>query len=120
MQNDGISGKRALAACSAAADDLAATKKLVAALDGENDALKLRLATEQQTTALLTELNKARTGESDALRAAIAAKNETLTAKDALIAKQDKLIQTLKTKRSSPWRRIGDILIGVAVMAVLK
>lgn len=109
-----------LNACAAAADDLAATQKLADALDAENDALRQRLATEQRTTALLTELNETRRSENAALQTAIAAKNETITAKDAVIAGQDKLIGELRSKRTSPWRRIGDILIGFAAAAILK
>jgi hypothetical protein len=69
---------------------------------------------------LLTELNETRMSESDALRTALAAKNEALTAKDAVIATQDKLIETLKRKKSSPWKRIGDVLIGVGAGILLR
>mgnify|MGYP001236169958 CR=1 FL=1 len=109
-----------LNACSAAVDDLAATKELADALDAENDALRARLATEQRTTALLTELNETRRSENAALQTAVAAKNETIAAKDAVIAGQEKLIGELRSKRTSPWRRIGDILIGFAAAVVLK
>lgn len=109
-----------LNACSAAVDDLAATKELADALDAENDALRERLATEQRTTALLTELNETRRSENAALQTAVAAKNETIAAKDAIITGQDKLIGELRSKRTSPWRRIGDILIGFAAAVVLK
>lgn len=116
-------GKReqdVLNACDAAADELVATRKLANALDAENDALRQRLATEQRTTALLTELSETRRSENAALQAALAAKNETIAAKDAVIAGQDKLIGELKSKRTSAWRRIGDILIGFAAAAILK
>lgn len=66
------------------------------------------------------ELNETRKTETDALRSAIAAKNEALTAKDRVIAAQDKLIETLKRKKSSPWKRIGDVLVGVGIALVLK
>ncbi len=89
-------------------------------LESENALLKERLETEKKTSALLAELNETRKSEGDALRNAIAAKNETLLAKDAVIASQDKLIETLKTKKSSPWKRFGDILIGVAAGMVLR
>jgi septal ring factor EnvC (AmiA/AmiB activator) len=106
-------------ACAAAADELAASRKLIDALDDENSALNARLETEKQTTRLLTELNQTRKTESEALRSAIAAKNEALTAKDAVIAVQDKLIETLKRKKSSPWKRLGDLLIGVGLGVLL-
>ncbi len=108
------------AACNAAADELKASRVLIAALDTENAALKSRLATETQVTDLLTELNNTRRAENDALRITVAAKNETIAAKDAAIASQDKLIDALKRKRPSPWRRLGDILIGAATIAILR
>jgi hypothetical protein len=37
-----------------------------------------------------------------------------------VIAAQQKLIDTLKTKKSSPWKRLTDILIGVAAGIVLR
>jgi len=113
-------GGSALSACSAAADELNASRVLIDALDAENAALKSRLATEQQLSSLLTELNDTRRAENDALRTTVAAKNETIAAKDAAIASRDKLIEALKRKRPSPWRRLGDILIGAAAIAVLK
>lgn len=69
---------------------------------------------------MLTELNETRKAESDALQNVVAAKNETLIAKDTVIANQDKLIETLKAKKSSPWKRFGDVLIGVAAGMVLR
>jgi septal ring factor EnvC (AmiA/AmiB activator) len=107
-------------ACAAAADELAKSRVLVDALETENASLKTRLETEKRTTTILTELNETRRSESDALKAALAAKNETIAAKDAVIASQDKLIAALKQKKSSPWRRLGDVLIGAAVFAILK
>ena len=106
--------------CAAAVDELKASRALIDALDAENLSLKSRLETEKRTTAILTELNETRKSESDALRKAIDAKNETIAARDAVITTQDKLIDALKTKKPSPWRRLGDILIGAAAIAVLK
>jgi uncharacterized protein YicC (UPF0701 family) len=106
-------------ACAAVVDELAASRTLIDALENENAALKQRLDTEKRATALLTELNETRRSETEALRTALAAKNETLTAKDAVIASQDKLIETLKRKKSSPWKRIGDVLIGVGLGVLL-
>jgi len=68
---------------------------------------------------VLSELDETRKEESEALRSAVAAKNETITAKDAVIATQDKLIETLKRKKSSPWKRLGDVLIGVGIGVLL-
>lgn len=107
-------------ACAAAADELKATRQLVTAVESENAALKIRLQTEKQTTALLLELNETRRTETEALRLALTAKTETITAKDAVIASQDKLVETLKRKRTSPWKRLTDILIGVGITAIIK
>ena len=104
----------------ATAVDLEKTRVLVRELEGENRLLGERLETERRTSALLTELNETRMSESQALRATIAAKNETIAAKDAVIASQDKLIETLKRKKTSIWRRLGDVLIGAAAIAILK
>ncbi len=108
------------AACHAAADELRASRVLIDALDAENAALKSRLATEKQMTELLTALNDTRRSENDALRIALSAKNETIAAKDAALASQDKLIDALKRKKPSPWRRLGDILIGAGAIAILR
>lgn len=89
-------------------------------MEKENSMLASRLADEKKLKALLTELNEARRTESEALRRTIEAKNETIAAKDAAIKAQDELIAKLRTKRSSPWKRIGDILIGVGAAVLLK
>jgi len=68
----------------------------------------------------MQELIDTRRQEADALRTAVNAKNETITAKDAVIDSQTKLIEALKKKRASPWRRLGDVLIGAAVFAIFK
>ena len=107
-------------ACAAAAEDLTETRRLAEALDKENTLLSERLETARQSSALLKELKETRKGETDALKAVIAAKNETITAKEAVIIKQDNLIRELKIKKTSPWKRLGDVLLGVAIFAVLK
>ena len=68
---------------------------------------------------VLTELNETRKAESEAIRSTLAAKNEALTAKDAVSASQDKLIETLKRKKPSPWKRLGDVLIGIGIGTLL-
>ena len=105
------------AACMAAAVELEKTRILTAALETENAGLNERLAVERRATSLLTELAETRSRESAALRSAVDAKNEALAAKDQVIASQ---ADALKAKRPSPWRRVGDILIGVAAAAILK
>ena len=119
-QNPELETRNLPNACMAAAVDLEKNRVLVTALEAENRSLNERLATEKRTTAALTELNETRKGENAALRDAVAAKNETLAAKDVVIAAQDKLVAALKAKKTSPWRRLGDVLIGAAVFAILK
>ena len=109
-----------IVACAAVADELKKTRSLVDALERENGAIKERLETEKRTTAIVQELIDTRRQESEALRVALNAKNEALAAKDAVIDSQDKLIEKLKKNKSSPWRRIGDMLMGAAVFAILK
>ena len=104
----------------AAALELEKTRNLVRALDDENEQLRERLETEKRMSTLLTEIASTRKAESDTLRSAVKAKDETIDAKNAVIAAQDKLTSELRAKRSSPWRRLGDILIGAATIAILK
>ena len=89
-------------------------------LERENGLLKERLDTEKLANSLLTELSGSRRAENEALRNALAAKNETIFAKEAVIASQEKLIAALQKRKSSPWKRIGDVLIGVAAGAILR
>ena len=106
-------------ACNAAADELTASRALIDALERDNAALKQGLEVEKQTTQLLTELDQTRKSESESLHSAITAKNEALAAKDSVIATQDKLIEALKRKKSSPWKRVGDVLIGIGLGTLL-
>jgi hypothetical protein len=107
-------------ACAAAADELSASRRLILLLDSESKMLRERLETERQTSAMLAELNQTRKSESEALRMAIGARNETLAAKDEVIAGQQKLIDALKTKKRSIWARVGDVAIGIAAGALLR
>ena len=109
-----------LSACNAAVEELKASRRLIGLLEQENSLLKDRLETERRSASLLAELNETRRAEGEALRNVVAAKNETLIAKDAVIANQEKLIESLRSKKSSPWKRLGDVLIGVAAGAVLR
>lgn len=108
------------AACSAAADELLETRRLVEALDFENAALVKRLETEREISSLLKKAGDAREAEAAALRSALAAKEETIAAKEAVIENRQQMIEVLKKKSNSPLRRIADLLIGAAVFAVLK
>jgi septal ring factor EnvC (AmiA/AmiB activator) len=109
-----------VAACSAAADELKASRALLAALEKEARALSERLATETQRAGLLAEINAARRSEADALRNALAAAVEAQKAKDAAIDAQQALIASLKKKKRSPLERLTDILIGAAAVAIFK
>lgn len=100
--------------------ELAASRVLIEALERENAALKRRLETETAANALLTELNAVRKSETESLRTALAAKTETIAAKDAALAAQEKLIAELRRKKTSVWKRIGDIAIGVVAGAILR
>lgn len=108
------------AACSGAADELAASRRLTALLESENALLKQRLETEVRRSQLFEELARTQAAGSDALRETVKAKNDALAAKDALIAAQDKTIASLSAKKSSVWKRLGDILIGAAAGALLR
>lgn len=112
--------KSIIDSCAAAVDDLAKTRILADALERENALLKERLETEKHTSAVLLELNETRKNEAASLRETISAKNEALAAKNEVIASQDKLIAALKKKKTSPLKRLGDVLIGVGVTAVLR
>lgn len=101
-------------------EEIRLADRLIAALESENAALRLRLETEKAANATLRELNKTRRAESDALREALGAKNEAIAAKDAALAAQEKLIGDLKKRRGSLWKRLGDIAIGAVLGAVLR
>ena len=111
---------RTLNACSAAVDELKASRRLIELLETETALLKERLSTEKHTTSLLLELTATQKAESEALRNALNAKNETIAAKDKVIETQSKLVDALNKKKTSPWKRIGDVLIGVAAGIVLR
>ena len=107
-------------ACADAAEDLKATKKFAEALDAENGLLKKQLETANETAAIYKELNETRKAETDALRETIKAKNETIAAQAELIATHEKLAEKLKKRKPSLIRRIGDVLLGAAIFAVLR
>lgn len=100
--------------------EIAASRRLVDALEEENLALRQRLETEKERAALLAELSETRRRENDALRMSLAAKGDALAAKDFVIAAQEKYISELKAKKPSVWKRLGDIAVGVVLGAVLR
>jgi len=107
-------------ACAATVNDLEKSRAYIAALETENKLIRERLDTEKRTAATLSELNETRRAETSALRGVVEAKNEALAAKNEVIANQEKLIAELKKKKTSIWRRIGDVALGVAIIAVLR
>ena len=108
------------AACMATAIELEATRQFVKELDAEREALQRRLITESDADLVEGELIKAQKAEIDSLRLALDAKDRSLKAKDTLIAEQDKLIGSLERKRSTPLKRLRDILIGAAAALIFK
>ena len=117
---DATSRSTVVNACSAAVGELVESRALTAALEKENTALKERLETELRITAVLAKANDARESETAALRIALAAKDETIAAKDAVIENRRQMIETLKKKSSSPFKRIADVLVGAAIFAIIK
>lgn len=104
----------------AAAIELENSRSMIATLEAENAAVRERLETEKRLTSVLAELSATQKAESAALRSALEAKDETIRAKDAVITAQDKYAAELRSRTRSPWRRVGDVLIGVAAAALLK
>jgi hypothetical protein len=95
-------------------------RALVTALEKENGALRQRLDVAIRTETILNELNETRRSETEALKVTVAAKNETIAAKDAAITRQDEMAAELRRRKTSPWKRIGDVLIGIGVSAILR
>jgi len=93
---------------------------LADALDAENGLLKKRLETADRANEIYRELNETRKAESDALREAVKAKDETIAAQADLIKTQGQLNAKLEKKNPSLARRIGDVLLGAAIFAVLR
>lgn len=108
------------AACSQAADELSAVRAFAASLESQARELRTALAAERELNALLTELAATQKAQTKALTATIDAKNEALDAKGRTIAAQEELIGNLKQKRSSIWRRVGDVLLGAGAAIILK
>lgn len=115
-----IDPARTVGACAAAAIELAATRKLVDALEMENRSLRQRLATSAGVEQVLVDLTETRKEEASMLRKAIEAKDQTIAAKDTAIAKQDVLISELRSRKLSLWKRVGYILAGAAAVSILK
>lgn len=110
----------ALAACSNAADELAAARELNALLEEQRQLLKNRLEAEKQIAGLALELAESRRLETEALRRTADAKDEAIAALRERIALQEKMIAGLGRRKTSIWRRLGDVMIGIAAGAILK
>jgi hypothetical protein len=109
-----------LAACSNAADELAAARELNALLEEQRQLLKNRLEAEKQIAGLALELAESRRLETEALRRTADAKDEAIAALRERIALQEKMIAGLGRRKTSIWRRLGDVMIGIAAGAILK
>lgn len=118
--NQEVPTVKVINACAAAANELTVTRELVKALEREGLGLRQSLDLSKQAEAVLTEINMARQAEVEALRTVIAAKNDAITAKNAALESQNNLIAELKRRKSSVWKRLGDVLIGAAAAAILK
>lgn len=104
----------------AATNEIETSRRLIALLEEENALLKKRLATEKEISTLLNQLAESRRLEAEGLRKATDAKDETIAALKQQAATQEKIIAELKRRKSSPLRRIGDVLIGIAAGMILK
>lgn len=110
----------ALAACAAAADELAAARNLIELLEKNRQLLEARLETEKRIADLALQLAESRRLETMALRQAADAREETIAALAARIEAQEKMIADLKKRKTSVWKRLGDVMIGVAAGAILR
>lgn len=104
----------------AAANEIETSRRLITLLEEENALLKKRLATEIEVSKVLNQLAEGRRLEAEALRKAAEAKDETIAALKQQTETQEKIIAELKRRRSSPLRRIGDVLIGIAAGMILR
>lgn len=107
-------------ACAAAVEELAKSRALLTALERENELLRLRLETEKDRAGLMQELLETRQQENAALVEALAARRSESAAQSAVIAVQDELITALRKRKRSPWARIGDVLMGAGIIAILR
>lgn len=104
----------------AAAVDLESTRELAAELDKKSELLTERLRSEENANGLAAEMIRTQASAISSLKDAIKAKDDAAGSKDAVIAAQEKLIESLRRKRSSPWSRIRDILIGAGAVLIFK
>lgn len=104
----------------AAANEIETSRRLITLLEEENALLKKRLATEIEVSKVLNQLAESRRLEAEALRKATEAKDETIAALKQQTETQEKIIAELKRRKSSPLRRIGDVLIGIAAGMILR
>jgi hypothetical protein len=104
----------------AAANEIETSRRLITLLEEENALLKKRLATEIEVSKVLNQLAESRRLEAEALRKAAEAKDDAIAALKQQTETQEKIIAELKRRRSSPLRRIGDVLIGIAAGMILR
>lgn len=107
-------------ACAAAVEELVKSRELLTVLEKENELLRVRLETEKEMMALLAELTEIRKQENAALVEALTARRGEAAAQGAVIAAQDELITALRKRKRSPLARIGDVLLGAGIIAILR
>ncbi|HBR57613.1 MAG TPA: hypothetical protein DEA22_09105 [Blastocatellia bacterium] len=112
--------KGLVAACAAAVEELKQSRELLTALEKENEFFRLRLETEKERAAILAELVDTRKKENAAQAAALDARRGEAEALRAVIAAQGELVTALRKKKRSPLARIGDVLLGAGLIAILK
>jgi CRISPR/Cas system-associated endonuclease Cas3-HD len=112
--------KDIISACSAAAEELAAARNLIEALEAEKLALAERLETEKQISKLLNMIAEGEKKRAIALEETIAMQKELSAANKRLIEKQGEEIIRLQKKKSTLLKRLGDFLIGAAAALILK
>ena len=94
---------------------------MIEKLDAEAEALRERLATEKRQAALLRELNgHADIGGGFACRGVGSEKPDHRGEGRGDRFRQEKLIESLKRKKTSVWKRLADVLVGVGVGEILK
>lgn len=114
-----------LRACTAAADELAAARKLIDAQGRELDAARTALDAQKERTRLLAEQNGALVAQVDALKTALDAQRQATAKLDELVGKFQLRVADLEKDLAKAKRRTkqaalagflgGAVAVGVAV-----
>ena len=113
-------GEGLVRACSAAAAELGAARKLIEAQQKEAEVARLRLETEKERAALMAEKNEALSQQIDALTAAIQAEREARAFLQQLIEQQRDRIAKLedkaaKTRKRSLIMTLAGVVLGLTI-----